>query len=128
MPVSNIFSASMISNALRSSKCSSKNPVKEIKAMKIHRAGDWIWIDVEADGFLHHMVRNIVGVLREVGNGERSPEWVADVIASRDRKAGWNYSTGGGFVFCKGRLSGNVQSATFSTRMQLQVMPHQFSS
>ena len=88
-------------NALRASKCSSKNPVKEIKAMKIHRAGDWIWIDVEADGFLHHMVRNIVGVLREVGNGERSPEWVADVIASRDRKQGGITAPADGLYFVK---------------------------
>lgn len=43
-------------------------------------------IEIEADGFLYNMVRNIVGSLVEVGRGKRSPHWVADVISARDRK------------------------------------------
>ena len=46
-----------------------------------------IIIEVEGDGFLYNMVRTIVGTLVEVGRGARPPEWVADVLAARDRRA-----------------------------------------
>lgn len=49
-------------------------------------AGEWIDINVEGDGFLYNMVRGIVGTLVEVGRGARDPQWVAEVLASRDRR------------------------------------------
>ncbi len=76
-------------SALRSAHCSSKNPVKQVNFIDLQRQGDWIWLDIEADGFLHHMVRNIVGVLFSIGCGVKSPEWVSELIAGKDRtKAG----------------------------------------
>ena len=53
------------------------------------RTGDFldrIFVEVEADGFLYNMVRNIVGSLVEVGRGRQSPAWIADVLAARNRK------------------------------------------
>ena len=53
------------------------------------RQGNWVWFDVKANAFLQHMVRNIAGCLIEVGSGKRDPQWVAEVLAARDRtKAG----------------------------------------
>ena len=50
------------------------------------RSGEWVALDVTANAFLHHMVRNIAGLLMAVGAGESPPERVATVLASRDRK------------------------------------------
>jgi tRNA pseudouridine38-40 synthase len=55
--------------------------------MRVITRGDRIGILVSADAFLHHMVRNVVGTLVEVGLGRRPPEWVADVLAGRARRA-----------------------------------------
>jgi tRNA pseudouridine38-40 synthase len=49
------------------------------------REGALITYDISGDGFLRHMVRNIVGTLVEVGRGRRAPAWVRDVLESRDR-------------------------------------------
>ena len=51
----------------------------------MRRDGETVEIDVQANAFLHHMVRNIVGSLLEVGAGEREPDWIASVLAARDR-------------------------------------------
>ncbi|MEM9588904.1 MAG: hypothetical protein AAGA03_16605, partial [Planctomycetota bacterium] len=50
-----------------------------------HSVVQMISIEVEADGFLYNMVRNIVGSLVEIGRGRREPSWLADVLASKDR-------------------------------------------
>ena len=72
-------------SAFRSSHCSSKEPVKTVEHIAIQRKGDWIWLDIRADGFLHHMVRNIVGTLLLVGRGERDAKWVREVLLAKDR-------------------------------------------
>ncbi|MDE0097766.1 MAG: tRNA pseudouridine(38-40) synthase TruA [Gammaproteobacteria bacterium] len=75
-------------SAFRAAGCQSLNPIKELRRLDIGHAGQWIWFDVSADGFLHHMVRNLVGVLCAIGQGEALPGWAAEVLASRDRKQG----------------------------------------
>lgn len=63
--------------------------VRTIFRLDVAREGDEVRIDVEGDGFLYNMVRNIVGTLLEVGRGHRPVDWVAQALASRDRtKAG----------------------------------------
>jgi tRNA pseudouridine38-40 synthase len=49
------------------------------------RHGDWITIEVVANAFLHHMVRNIAGLLIAVGKGKAPPAWAGSVLAGRDR-------------------------------------------
>ncbi len=49
------------------------------------RQGDLIVFDFEADGFLHHMVRNLIGVLVYIGKGTRSPAWLAELLAAKNR-------------------------------------------
>ena len=63
--------------------------MREILELNVSRAGDFIYIDIVANAFLHHMVRNIVGSLLKVGSGERPVTWIAEVLALKDRtKAG----------------------------------------
>ena len=61
-------------------------PVCRIRAIHVLRRKSWVAIVVSADRFLHHMVRNLVGSAVAVGRGAREPEWIADVLESRDRR------------------------------------------
>jgi tRNA pseudouridine38-40 synthase len=54
--------------------------------VEVRRDADRITIEVTGDGFLYNMVRSIVGTLVEVGKGSREPQWVAEVLASCDRR------------------------------------------
>lgn len=72
-------------SAFRSAECQARSPVRELRRLEIGRRGDRIDFILEANAFLHHMVRNIVGCLIHVGKGRQPPDWVAAVLASRDR-------------------------------------------
>lgn len=74
--------------SFRASQCQAKSPVRCIEHLHIVRRGEMIVVEVKANAFLHHMVRNIVGVLMAVGAGEAPPESVAQILAARDRSAG----------------------------------------
>lgn len=71
--------------SFRASECQSKSPVKTIDAISVTEFGRYVVIDVRADGFLHHMVRNIAGTLICVGAAEKPVEWVAEVLAAKQR-------------------------------------------
>ena len=73
-------------SAFRGSDCQSKTPFREVKAVSVRREGSYLFIDICANAFLHHMVRNIVGALLLVGQLKREPQWLAEVLASRDRR------------------------------------------
>ncbi len=75
-------------SAFRAAGCQSKTSVKTILDIKLNRQGEWVWADVSANGFLQHMVRNIMGVLMQVGEGVERPEWSKFVLETRDRKQG----------------------------------------
>jgi tRNA pseudouridine38-40 synthase len=74
--------------SFRALACQAKHPIRTIHTLDVHRCGDFIYIDVVANAFLHHMVRCIAGVLITIGRGEASPEWVREVLEARDRAAG----------------------------------------
>lgn len=73
-------------NAFRSSRCQANNPVRTMHDSRVFQEGNQIVFQFEANAFLHHMIRNIVGTLLKVGKGERSVQWVQDVLQSKDRK------------------------------------------
>nr|VFK15565.1 MAG: tRNA pseudouridine(38-40) synthase [Candidatus Kentron sp. LFY] len=75
-------------SAFRASSCQAKSPVRTIHRLRIIRHGDFIYIDIIANAFLHHMVRNIVGVLIAVGAGKQEPDWASRILATRDRTRG----------------------------------------
>lgn len=75
-------------SSYRAVQCQAKHPVRELRALDIQRHGDRIVIHVYANAFLHHMVRNIAGVLCAIGAGERPPDWAREVLEARDRTRG----------------------------------------
>ena len=72
-------------SAFRAAECQAKSPLKHLQQLDISRQGEMLVFDVSADAFLHHMVRNIVGCLVYVGKGKYPPDWLADVLAGRER-------------------------------------------
>lgn len=72
--------------SFRSSECESKSPMRNVTKIAIDRYDDYIVIDIEANAFLHHMVRNIVGSLLCVGTGYKEPEWIHEVLLAKDRR------------------------------------------
>jgi tRNA pseudouridine38-40 synthase len=75
-------------SSYRALGCQAKSPVRTLQRLEIRREVDRITIDVEADGFLHHMVRNIAGVLIAIGEGARAVDWAREVLEYRDRTLG----------------------------------------
>ncbi|MBM4198778.1 MAG: tRNA pseudouridine(38-40) synthase TruA [Gammaproteobacteria bacterium] len=73
-------------SAFRAAECQSKSPVRRLDLLAVHREHDLVHIDVAANAFLHHMVRNIAGLLIEVGRGLRPPEAVRALLEGRDRR------------------------------------------
>jgi tRNA pseudouridine38-40 synthase len=72
-------------SAFRGSGCTAKTPVRTIRAVVIKKTGDFVEMGIEADAFLQHMARNIVGTLVEVGLGRFNPVDVKRMLKSRDR-------------------------------------------
>src|SRR5262249_11819591 len=70
-------------SAFRSSECQAKSPVRRLMRLGVERRGDWIVIEAVANAFLHHMVRNIAGLLIAVGKGDAPPDWALEVLEGR---------------------------------------------
>ncbi len=75
-------------SSYRALGCQAKSPVREIRHLELRRHGDYIVMDIEANAFLHHMVRNIIGVLAAIGRGDAAVGWAAEILALRDRRQG----------------------------------------
>ncbi len=73
-------------SAFRAAGCQAKSPIRRMARLVVWREGDWITIEATANAFLHHMVRNIAGLLIVIGKGEAPPQWAAQVLAGRDRR------------------------------------------
>ena len=72
-------------SAFRSAECQAKSAVRDLRRLDIERRGDYIFFDFAANGFLQHMVRNIVGTLVYVGSGRHKAAWTRELLASRQR-------------------------------------------
>jgi len=75
-------------SSFRAAECQSRTPMRHLHRIDVERHGELLTISVTANAFLHHMVRNIAGVLIAVGRGDEPVEWVGEVLAARDRKQG----------------------------------------
>jgi len=71
--------------SFRSSECQSKTPVKTMYAIDIISAEPWLYFVIRGNAFLHHMVRNLVGSFLQIGRGKQKPEWMAQLLAAKDR-------------------------------------------
>ena len=75
-------------SAFRAAGCQAKSTSRNVLSLDVSRTGDLVVIDITANAFLQHMVRNITGVLAEIGSGDREPDWAREVLESRDRTRG----------------------------------------
>lgn len=75
-------------SSFRAAECQARHPVREIRELTVRRRGAGVVLEVEANAFLHHMVRNIAGVLLAIGAGDRPIEWAREVLERRDRTQG----------------------------------------
>ena len=73
-------------SCFRGSLCQAKSPIKTVEYIEIDSFEDELILNIKANAFLHHMVRNIVGTLLKIGRGEKDVEWMSFVLASKDRK------------------------------------------
>ena len=72
-------------NAFRTVACQARSPMRNVHAITIVRDGDRVTMEIQANAFLHHMVRNIVGSLLPVGRGEQPAGWIGQLLEGRDR-------------------------------------------
>lgn len=86
-------------SAFRAVACQAKHPVREVRTIALRQTGPYIYLDINANAFLHHMVRNIAGVLMSIGAGERPPAWCGEVLETRDRTRGGVTGPGEGLYF-----------------------------
>ncbi len=72
-------------SSFRAAGCQSRTPVRFLERIKVTRKGQFVVIDVQANAFLHHMVRNIAGALMAVGTGKQPSSWIHDILLAKDR-------------------------------------------
>lgn len=73
-------------SAFRAAQCQAHSPVRDLRVAELSASGEWLVFDFEANAFLHHMIRNLVGALIHIGKGEKPPEWMKDLLGMRDRR------------------------------------------
>ena len=88
-------------SSFRGSLCQAKSPVKHLEFIHLTKTQDDILIDIKANAFLHHMVRNIVGTLLKVGRGEKPISWVKEVLQAQDRRCAGPTAEPQGLYFVK---------------------------
>ncbi len=74
-------------SSFRASSCQALSPVKTLQSISISQKGAYWRFEFEANAFLHHMIRNIMGCLIAVGQGKHPPDWLQEVLAARNRDA-----------------------------------------
>lgn len=74
--------------SFRAMQCQSHSPWRKVYHISVWRQANYVMVDIKANAFLHHMVRNIVGSLLEVGTGNRPGDWIAELLAAKDRSLG----------------------------------------
>lgn len=72
-------------SVFRAAECQANSPIKDVRHVQLARHGDYLVLDIRADGFLHHMVRNIVGCLVHIGAGNAEPEWIVKLLEQKNR-------------------------------------------
>lgn len=87
-------------SSFRAAQCQAKNPVREIQRIQFfHLHGGLIVMEIRANAFLHHMVRNIVGALMAIGSGQKPVAWINDVLLACDRSAAGVTAPAAGLYF-----------------------------
>jgi tRNA pseudouridine38-40 synthase len=104
--------------AYRASSCQSKSPMRSVTEISVRRHGNLVVMDIEANAFLLHMVRNIVGVLLLVGEGRAAPTWAREVLESRDRRQAAKTAPAAGLSLLKVRYPARFGLPESTSTMQ----------
>lgn len=86
-------------SAFRAISCQAAHARRSVLAVSVRREGEHVMVDIEANAFLHHMVRNIVGSLLPIGRGQQSVTWLAELLAGRDREVAGPTAPASGLAF-----------------------------
>ncbi len=100
--------------SFRASQCQSKTPWRNVQHVQVVRRGHYVIVDIQANAFLHHMVRNIVGSLLEIGCGHQNVDWIANLLKAKDRSQAAPTAKPYGLYLVK---------AFYPTKFQLPEMP-----
>ena len=85
--------------SFRALSCQARHPRRNVLAISVRRDGDEVCVEIEANGFLHHMVRNIVGSLLLIGRGEQPVTWLGELLAGRNRQVAGPTAPSTGLTF-----------------------------
>jgi tRNA pseudouridine38-40 synthase len=86
-------------SAFRTVACQARTPTRCVREISVTRDGEQVVIDIQANAFLHHMVRNIVGSLLPIGRGDEPAAWIAQLLAGRDRALAGPTAPASGLTF-----------------------------
>lgn len=118
-------------SSFRAAECQAHQPIRTLRELTVERFGDLIVIQTRADGFLHHMVRNIVGVLLPIGRGNKPVQWAKDVLEFKDRNKGGVTAKGNGLYFVRAKYD-NIELPTSHAgpnfiQPLIEAIPNRFS-
>jgi tRNA pseudouridine38-40 synthase len=88
-------------SAFRTVACQARLPRREVQEIRVARRDDEVELEIQANAFLHHMVRNIVGSLLPIGRGEEDEGWMARLLAGRDRSIAGPTAPAQGLTFLR---------------------------
>ena len=88
-------------SSFRAVGCQAKSPRRNIHCVEITRQGEMVYMDIKANAFLYHMVRNIAGSLMAVGKGEKDCIWFEQVLNARDRNLAEITAAASGLYFLR---------------------------
>ncbi len=88
-------------SSFRAAGCQARSPMRRVEHLEVTRDGDFIRIDIKANAFLHHMVRNIAGSLMVIGKGEQPESWLGELLSQRDRRLAAMTAPAGGLYFVR---------------------------
>ena len=96
-------------SSFRSVECQSPTAMRHVDSIEVSGDGALVTIEITANAFLHHMVRNIAGSLLQVGEGKRSPNWISQILAARDRSRAGITAPAAGLYLWKVRYPPSLQ-------------------
>lgn len=86
--------------SFRSSACQSHSPVRTVLDVQVKRQDDFVIFEIEANAFLHHMVRNLSGALMRIGSHFQEPDWIPTLIEAKDRRLAAEKADPDGLYLC----------------------------
>ncbi len=103
--------------SFRAAACQSNQPVRNVHFAKLIQHGEFLVLDIQADGFLHHMVRNLMGSLFVIGKGEQPTGWLAELLLAKDRTLAAPTALADGLYFINALYPERFQNLLPTTRL-----------